>query len=243
MQLLEAIVEKGWDDIARLGVAAIDPGRLSLRYIQISLKHGCNETAALAAQRLIELAAARRDIPAWLEGALTMGQIKHRINRDALHNCVRLLAGWPIEQVGNLMDEFVTNRDTMTRSFSEASWMSVSAVLRSYYPEIRSAIYEHIDRTARGKSESARKSFAGVGLGVALVTLVVLLAISSVFNAMQDFALIIVGVAVLAGVIVTSLKGASENEKAFREHQTHLRALQRRIERAIGVEDALRMPA
>jgi hypothetical protein len=243
VQLLEAIAQKGWDDIARLGVAAIDPERLSLSFVQISLKHGCTETAAFAAQKLVELAAARKDTSAWLEGALTMGQIRHRINRDALHNCVRLLAGWPIEQVYNLLDQFVTDHYTMKRSFSNDAWISLSVAFRSYYREIRTTIYEYIDRRARAQSQSAQTGAAVWGLGVSAVAFVVLLAISTIFNATQSFLLFIAVAAIGAGIVVSEIRKASAIRQAFTECQAELRALQQRIEQGMGFGEPLPEPS
>jgi hypothetical protein len=104
IQFLDTTIDRGWDEIARLSVDAIDPGQLSLKYVQTSLDHECYDTAAFIAQRIVEVAAARIDPSTWLQGALTMWQIKHRVNRGTPEKSVRLLARWNIEQVADVLD-------------------------------------------------------------------------------------------------------------------------------------------
>jgi hypothetical protein len=232
--LLQEIVDRGWDDIARLGVDVIDARRLSLQFVQIVMKQDCYETAALAAEKLVEVAATRKDISAWLQCSLTAWQIKRNAGRGTPEKGVRFLTGWKIEEVATLLDEFVTQRDTMSRSFSEAAWVSLASALRSYYRQVREAMYEYLDRTARARSASTPTNAVIVGVASAIITLLVLAGISALFDATQAFVFLIVGVAFGAGVVATNLRGTSARTKAFTEHQTHLRALQLRIERAIG---------
>src|SRR3954454_18042105 len=67
ISLLKAIIQKKWDEIARLGVGVIDTRQLSLDFVRMSMKQGCDDTAALAAEKLVEATVTRKDISAWLE--------------------------------------------------------------------------------------------------------------------------------------------------------------------------------
>ncbi|HEV7425732.1 MAG TPA: hypothetical protein VGQ46_05145 [Thermoanaerobaculia bacterium] len=236
MHLLEAIAEKGWDDLARLSVAAIDPSRLSLAYVETALDHHCNEAALFAASVMVESGAAKKDAPTWLQGALTAWQVKHRIGLGAPENSLRLLAAWNIDEVGGLIELFASNYDAMKRSFTEPAWTSFGAQFKSYYKDIRKTVYEHIDRKARAISESSQFSGAGIGCLLAFVTFFLLAIVANVLHTSESgpFIIFIVLAATVAGFGGAKLQKTSNRQKVFNERQSHFRSLQEQIERAIG---------
>jgi len=237
--LLLEIADHGWTDLTKTVAPCILPAKCSWGLVKGLLERNCADAAWSAARRMVEAGGSAADVPMWLQGALSIWEVKHASGLGEPMNNVRLVEQWSDDHAAALIDLYAANADSMSKSFSPSAWQSFRSQLHDMYETWRNRLYSRLDRIAEHESRSATRYGGSLGCASAAIIFVLAVIVENVVGKSSAFTVFAIVATIVLPFVIVIYTNKSNRDRKLAQASERLRHRQQSLEAALGMRSPI----